>query len=224
MRDYSAVMQDTRPRRFLTVSRSIRYAAQPQATLMSDTKRYCNAVLMLALGQCAQDIIQDFSNLPSIKGKFMASKAEIASQFNQQRKALYRGVTKEEAAQFDAVVCEVTDLCQQRTKWLVATVKGELTNKVIYSAVEPGALLGIAHGLCQCCNRIHRKMTGKNSSIFTRVMEELLSIDDKIQSDYLNEAKKVDWDVVSDAIIVTVEDMVTATKKVLKVIEKGGEK
>jgi len=208
--------------RFGTVTAGIVKAARPGVYKMSNGQAYMHACLMLALGQCAQDIITELSNLPSMRGKYRANKLQIASDFAQQRKRLLRGVPKDEAERFEAILCDITDNCEDRVRWLKATVRDELTQKVDYRAVEADALLGITHGIVQCCNRINELMTGKKSCEYNRILDELADIDEKIGTPMLNDGIKPDAEKCVESIMMLVESMKDSTIEVLGLKRKGG--
>jgi hypothetical protein len=208
--------------RFGTVTSGIAKAARPGVYKMRPAQAYMHACLMLALGQCAQDIMVELSNLPSMRGKYRANKLQIASEFAQQRKRLLRGVPAEEAERFEAILCDIADNCEKRVRWLIATVRDELTQKVDYRSVEAGALLGITHGIVQCCNRINELMTGKKSCEYNRVLDELSSIDEQIGSPLLNEGVLPDADKCVASLMMLVEDMKESTIEVLGLKREGG--
>lgn len=207
--------------RFGTVTAGIVKAARPGVYKMSQGQAYMHACLMLALGQCAQDIITELSNLPSMRGKYRANKLQIASDFAQQRKRLLRGVPKDEAERFEAILCDITDNCEGRVNWIIATVRGELAQKVDYRAVDAGALLGITHGIVQCCNRINEIMTGRRSDEYNRILDELADIDAKIGTPLLNEDIKPDADKCVESLMMLVNDMKDSTIDVLGLKREG---
>lgn len=208
--------------RFRTVTAGIVNAARPGAHRMNQAQAYMHACLMLALGQCAQDVIVELSNLPSMRGKYMSNKKQIASDFAAQRKKILRGIPKDEAARFEAVLCDISDSCEQRVEWLIATVRGELVQKVEYRAVDAGALLGIAHGIVQCCNRINQIMTGRRSDEYNSILDELADIDAKIGTPLLNEGVLPDADKCVESLMKLVNDMKDGTIEVLGLKRKGG--
>lgn len=223
MRDYTSVLgKKVMPRRHSLVTRQIIISSMPLCEKADQGQAYMHACLMLALGQCAQDIIVELSNLPSMRGKYRANKLQIASDFAQQRKRLLRGVQKDEAQRFEAILCDIVDSCESRVNWLMATVRDELTKKVDDRSVEAGALLGIAHGIVQCCNRINELMTGKKSCEYNRILDELADIDEKIGTPLLNEDIKPDADKCVESLMMLVNDMKDSTIEVLGLKRKVG--
>lgn len=231
MRNYASVMGTGMTnrggrKRFAAVSSHIRKQAVPQIHRMSEGRAYLNAVLMLALGQAAQKEIQKLYELPEMKGRYNAERAEIRSAFDHQRRFLKRDVPEEEYARFEGIVKGVADECTKRLDWLNTTILDQMVNRYEYPTVKSGALLGAAHGLVQCCNRLHRIMTGKDSSDYARILEELSAIDTKMDAKLLNEHIKPDSAICVDAVMKTVEDMQKAVMEVLGISnnKEGGDK
>jgi hypothetical protein len=133
-----------------------------------------------------------------------------------------RGIPADEAAMFEGILCGITDSCQARVKWLVATVRGELAQKVDYRVAEAGALLGIVHGIVQCCNRINQIITGRTNTEYNRILEEIALIDEKIGMPLLNVGVLPDADKCVASLMELVKDMKSSTMEAIGATRKEG--
>jgi len=151
--------------------------------------------------QMAQDMLNEFRNLPAVHGRFRYETAMAADYLSRMRKRIRHSVGVDNLDYWESVVIDIVDGSEQYVKQVRKELFNEMLQKVSYDMIEPAVQIGMIGGFIDVAMQIRKALTGKSDDSLNECLRYLRYIDKHIGFRALNEGVEPNYEKCKDSMI-----------------------
>jgi len=163
--------------------------------------------------QIAQDLLNEFRNLPIVKAGFRYETTMAADMLARMRKRLKRQLGDSELEYWENLVCGIADDVENHIRSVRKSLYAELLQKISYDQIEAALQIGMIGGFVDVAMQVRKALSGRSDGNMEDAMRYLRYIDRHIGFRPLNKGVEPNYEKCKEYMVKMYKEIDEQIKK-----------